>query len=246
MEQNLGNIAVTNQVANTMINSTRSKDKVKKHGEVFTPDSIVNDMLDLVDTELNKDDLYGYIDTTYLEPACGNGNFLLRIIDRKLNVVQKLPKEKQKAALIRAIASVYGIDIQTDNVNGSKKRIMQLIKSGSIEVLELPNKEVKEFNFEKFEIDEGTEKIIQFILDKNIICGNALTGKRCENNVEQDEDIIILEYKFDSNKLTTQQFRFNEIKNEHNEPLAGTKLECDYMQLPYKFVQYSDDTDYDF
>lgn len=234
------------QLANTMTKGTRSREKVKQHGEVFTPDSIVNDMLDMVDERLDKNDIYGYIDTTYLEPACGNGNFLLRIIDRKLNMVQRLPKEEQKTGLIRAIASIYGIDIQIDNVNGSKQRILELIKNGTIAVLELHNKEVKAFSFEKIELDPMTERVIQFILDKNIQCGNALTGKYYESGIEIDEDIIVLEYKFNGEQLTTQQFRFNELKNENNEPLDGTTVVCNYMELPDKFVKYSDETDYDF
>ena len=64
-------------------NQVKSKQRVKDHGEVFTPDFIVNDMLDLVKNETER------IESRFLEPACGDGNFLAPILVRKLEVVKK-------------------------------------------------------------------------------------------------------------------------------------------------------------
>ena len=65
------------------INHVKSKQRIKDHGEVFTPDFIVNDMLDLVKNETER------IESRFLEPACGDGNFLAPILERKLEVVKK-------------------------------------------------------------------------------------------------------------------------------------------------------------
>jgi len=86
----------------------KSKKRVADHGEVFTHQREVNAMLDLVKTETER------IDSRFLEPACGSGNFLVEILQRKLTVVeQKYAKnqiEYEKYAII-AISSIYGIDI---------------------------------------------------------------------------------------------------------------------------------------
>jgi type I restriction-modification system DNA methylase subunit len=68
----------------------KSKKRVRDHGEVFTPDFIVKDMLDLVKNETER------IESRFLEPACGDGNFLAPILERKLAIVEKnIKKYKQ-------------------------------------------------------------------------------------------------------------------------------------------------------
>lgn len=154
----------------------KSKKRVKEHGEVFTPDSIVCDMLSLVDEEYKKENITigEYISKTYLEPACGNGNFLIRILDRKLAAVKLLELEKQETYLVNAVSSIYGIDIQEDNVLESRERLLELIEKGTLEVLELKDKEKKPFSSGRFELKPETREIIKFILEKNIVLGNAL------------------------------------------------------------------------
>ena len=77
---------------------------MKDFAEVFTPDFIVKDMCDLVPSEIWQN-----IESTFLEPACGNGNFLVEILARKYKLC-KTPKDG-----LKALASVVGIDIQADN-----------------------------------------------------------------------------------------------------------------------------------
>ena len=72
-----------------MARLTKSRKRVRDHGEVFTPDFIVNDMLDLVKRETER------IDSRFLEPACGDGNFLSEIMKRKLSIVDKKYKKSQ-------------------------------------------------------------------------------------------------------------------------------------------------------
>jgi hypothetical protein len=189
------------------VKGIQSKDRVQKHGEVFTPDSIVNDMLDLVDEELKPDasKVWEYVDTTYLEPACGDGNFLIRILDRKLGVAhENLPKEQWNLALIHALCSMYAVDIQLDNVIETRNRLTDLIINGTTTVLELEGKEKQGFHFYDYsESYENLKDIIKSILESNIVNGNCLTGKLGESNVSEStddsvSDIIFNEYHWDA------------------------------------------------
>jgi type I restriction-modification system DNA methylase subunit len=99
------------------INQVKSRDRVSRHGEVFTKQREVNAMLDLVKHETER------IDSRFLEPACGNGNFLAEVLKRKLAVVEsrygKSKLEWERNSLI-AISSIYGVDIQEDNALGGQ------------------------------------------------------------------------------------------------------------------------------
>lgn len=201
----------------SIMTGIKSKDRVQQHGEVFTPDSIVNNMVDLVERDLNKEDLDKYIKTTYLEPSCGNGNFLVRILDRKMAAVQKLPKETWIRNMLISLSSIYGIDIQLDNVNQSRARLLRLLKNGEVELLELPGKEIEGWHFTAMGdmITPEIEKNIEFILEKNILHGNALTGYK--GSVEQAEqnavDLMITSYEWDGDNVTMSESAFNSIKN---------------------------------
>ena len=104
----------------TVQKQIKSKARVSAHGEVFTADREVNAMLDLVKEETER------IESRFLEPACGNGNFLAKILERKLAVV-KARYAKNRAdwelyALI-AVGSAYGIEILQDNVDECRTRL---------------------------------------------------------------------------------------------------------------------------
>lgn len=107
------------------MNLIKSKERVANHGEVFTPSWMVEAMLDLV-----RDDC-GKIDARFLEPACGDGNFLRPILERKLRAVDDIygsdPFERGHFAL-RAIMSLYGIDIQEDNVIDCRAGLLQIFE----------------------------------------------------------------------------------------------------------------------
>lgn len=93
----------------------KSKQRVKDFAEVFTPKHIVKDMCDLVPKEM-----WANVETTFLEPACGTGNFLAEILERKF----KLCKDWEDG--LKALNSVYGIDIQVDNVEETKIRLFDM------------------------------------------------------------------------------------------------------------------------
>lgn len=239
-----------------MENGIKSKQRVQEHGEVFTPDSIVNDMLDLADKELDKENIWEYIDKTYLEPSCGNGNFLIRILDRKLQVVQKLPKEQWELGLLHSLSTIYAVDIQGDNVEESKERLIELIKNGSVDVLELQDKEKKPFHFEKYELTDELERVIRFILDLNIQQGNTLTGKKWDGQTETNEDMLITEYIWNNNNVKRRDILFNNLIKEGNINYDATENEydeIDYMQLGLNSDKnegtsegISEDDEYDF
>lgn len=129
-------------------NGIKSKERVSKYGEVYTPDFIVKDMLDLV-----KDESYD-LNTTYLEPTCGNGNFLIEILDRKL---QGLVKDNKLcfSTIVIAVSKIYGVDIMYDNIYESKERLKEVINR----YISLTDDEVK---------------IINTVLDRNILWGDIL------------------------------------------------------------------------
>ena len=190
----------------------KSKDRVKQHGEVFTPDSIVCDMLGLIDKELKEEGLTPekYILKSYLEPACGNGNFLIRILDRKLAAVRLLEKEKQETGLVQAVSSIYGIDIQADNVVESIDRMLELIKVGKVDVLELKDKEARPFyNGGGFEMTPETEETVKFILSKNIVLGNAL-------ETAEDKATQLINWQFSGDTVEPLMFKMTKVEDEFN------------------------------
>lgn len=142
-------------------NQVKSKKRVSDHGEVFTNKREVKAMLDLVKQETER------IDSRFLEPACGTGNFLVEILERKLIVVETRYKKSQleyERNAITAISSIYGVDILEDNVIACRDRLLGIFTKYYI------NHYKKDFN-------EEFLKSAQFILSKNIIWGDALTMK---------------------------------------------------------------------
>jgi len=101
----------------------RSKQRVADHGEVFTPAPMVEAMLDLVKGESER------IDSRFLEPACGSGNFLVPVLKRKLATVQarygKNPFEMRHQALL-ALMCIYGVELLEDNVTECRENLLEV------------------------------------------------------------------------------------------------------------------------
>ena len=139
-----------------------SKKRVADHGEVLTGKREVNAMLDLVKQETER------IDSRFLEPACGNGNFLTVVLERKLAVVGKRYGRSQldfERYAVLAVSSIYGIDILEDNVRQCRDRLYSIFDRDFYSRL-----------FENSSKDKCRESV-RFILERNIICGDALTLK---------------------------------------------------------------------
>ena len=186
----------------------KSRKRVTDHGEVFTSEREVNAMLDMIKQETER------IESRFLEPACGNGNFLVEILRRKLKIVKdkykKSPSEYEKYAVL-AISSIYGVDILRDNVEECRNRLFEIF-----------NKEYTKNC--KEESNNKCREAAKFILRRNILCGDALTMKTNEG-----EPIVFSEWSLVPNSmLKRRDFRLDEILEGHNEQLSLFTTDWEY------------------
>ena len=160
---------------------TKSKQRVADHGEVFTAEREVKAMLDLVKQETER------IESRFLEPACGDGNFLDEILRRKLAVVKsrygKNAADYERYAVI-AVTSIYGVDILQDNVDDCRERMFGIFD--------------REYTANcKEEVNDETRETVRYILRHNILCGDALEmvltidGK---SKLTPDNETVYLEF----------------------------------------------------
>lgn len=137
------------------MNLIKSKKRVADHGEVFTPPWLVEKMLDLVNGETER------IDSRFLEPACGSGNFLVPILQRKMAAVEvkygRSDFEKRHYALL-ALTCVYGMELLADNIAECRANLLDVFSS-------------------YLRIDETDDlyHAASHVLSLNLIHGNALT-----------------------------------------------------------------------
>lgn len=117
-----GNLLMTIGPDNETERLVKSAERVRDHGEVFTPAWLVEGMLDLVKDESER------IDSRFLEPACGSGNFLIPVLRRKLATVQaryaKSSFERRHQGLL-GLMCVYGIELLADNARECRERLVQ-------------------------------------------------------------------------------------------------------------------------
>ncbi len=143
-----------------------SKQRVTDHGEVLTGRREVNAMLDLVKQEAER------IESRFLEPACGTGNFLTEILERKLRIVEarygKSQLEYERNAVL-AVSSIYGIDILEDNVQHCRQRLFGIFDLNYLRLF-------------KNKTNDNCRESIRYILDRNIIHGDALSLKTVGDN----------------------------------------------------------------
>ena len=133
----------------------KSKQRVSDFAEVYTAKREVENMCNLIPQEQ-----WDNIDTTFLEPACGNGNFLVEVFERKLSRCNTYQDG------LRALRSITGIDIQADNCEDSRERL---------------------YNMYCDKFSDGREEAKQ-ILEKQIICGDslAITDKWYKDELRRD------------------------------------------------------------
>lgn len=199
----------------------KTKKRVADHGEVFTAEREVNAMLDLVKQETER------VDSRFLEPACGDGNFLAEILRRKLAVVhrkyQKSPFDYEKNAVL-AVSSIYGVDLLLDNVLACRERLFGIW-----------DKEYKAVC--KKETNEQTRAAVRFILSRNIVCGNALT-LMCvdENGCDTLEPIVFSEWSFiTGTNMQRKDYTFDELlngKSDPKTPIHEEQITFDMMNNP--------------
>lgn len=141
----------------------KSRHRVKTYGEVFTPRHMVDRMLDLVREELETGP--AFVDKTFLEPAAGDGNFLVAILHRKLRAVEKkYPLDDWPEASLFALASIYGIELLEDNHRDAKEAMLT--------------------EFLRFHEEHGVpcgpnsslRQAATFLIDTNVVRGDTLAG----------------------------------------------------------------------
>lgn len=182
----------------------KSKKRVSEHGEVFTGEREVNAMLDMVKPESER------IDSRFLEPACGTGNFVAAILRRKLDTVQRLykqnPADYEKYAIV-AVSSIYGIDILKDNVVECRERLYDIWN------------EAYTVHCKKDATDE-CRKAARYIIGKNILCGDALTMLKNDGSpiIFAQWDLVM------GNKIKRRDYKLNELMRDD---FTGPQLTLD-------------------
>lgn len=145
-----------------MAQQIKSKQRVTDHGEVFTNEREVNAMLDLVKQETER------IDSRFLEPACGEGAFLTEILRRKLSVVKSRYAKNAfdyERYSVQAVMSIYGVDILEDNAAICRDNLFEIWDKEYTAIC-------------KVQANDECREVVKFILQTNIICGDALTMKQ--------------------------------------------------------------------
>lgn len=197
----------------------KSKERVAAHGEVFTNEREVNAMLDLVKQETER------LDSRFLEPACGDGNFLIEILRRKLAVCEARARAKQYTQLqyeqnaVLAVSSIYGIELLPDNAEACRERLLDYF--------------VKQYRaLFKSKCKDACIESVRYILSKNIIVGDALTYKRVD---APDEWIRISEWSFiGDGKVNRRDYEFSYLVGED----AGDDLFSDLPAETFKPVHF--------
>ncbi len=182
-----------------------SKHRVATYGEVLTGNREVKAMLDLVKQETER------IDSRFLEPACGTGNFLAEILERKLAVVENRYKKNQydyERYAVLAVSSIYGIDILEDNVQHCRQRLFSIF-------------DLNYLHLYSGVTNDKCRESVSYILERNIIHGNALTLMTIE---EPPQPIIFSEWSLVNGSLIKRRdFSFCELMSK-----AGLRDEKDF------------------
>lgn len=165
----------------------KSKQRVADHGEVFTPPWLVQAMLELVKDETDR------IDSRFLEPACGSGNFLVQILRRKIAAVElkygKSDFERRHYALL-ALMCIYGIELLADNIAECRANLMEILA-------------------DYLNLDESDElfRAASYVLSQNLVQGDALTMRTTD-----DKPIIFAEWGYlGKGKFQRRDFHLNTL-----------------------------------
>jgi hypothetical protein len=178
---------------------TKSKKRIADHGEVFTSSWMVEDMLMLVKTETER------IDSRFLEPACGSGNFLKAILAKKLETVQykysKSEFERKHHALF-ALMCIYGIELLSDNIEDCRQILLEMFAA-----------------FLRIDEEDTFYKAAQSVLKSNILQGDALTLKTSDGvHIEFPEWGYL-----GSGKYQRRDFRYDNLTERSS--IQGTLFE---------------------
>lgn len=163
----------------------KSRKRVADHGEVFTPAWMVEAMLDLVKDETER------IDSRFLEPACGSGNFLVRVLQRKLAAVElkygKSDFERRHYVLL-ALMCIYGIELLADNIAECRANVLEILA-----------------DYLNIEESDDLYRAASCVLSRNLVHGDALTMRSSDG-----QPITFSEWGYlGKGKFQRRDFRFD-------------------------------------
>jgi hypothetical protein len=165
----------------------RSKQRVSDHGEVFTPAWMVDAMLDLVRNESER------IDSRFLEPACGSGNFLVQVLKRKLATVHKTYGQnsfERNHHAILGLMCIYGIELLDDNAEECRSNLLEVFS-----------------DFLGKSVDDVWRMAAQVVVRDNIIQGDAISM-----TTSSGEPIIFPEWAYLSKgKFSRRDFSYDSL-----------------------------------
>ena len=201
----------------------KSRERVASFGEVFTAEREVNAMLDLVKQETDR------VDSRFLEPACGTGNFLVEILRRKLEAAKRraaLPNRARPVALdyeresVIAITSIYGIDLMEDNAKECRERLFRIWDDAYKAVC-------------KNETSEECREAVRFILKRNIVHGNTLSMKATDDKGnDTEDDIVLTEWSMISgDRMQRRDFYFKDMVDDSDESSDDGTAQMGFFEM---------------
>ena len=193
----------------------KSRKRVREIAEVYTANTQVKSMLDLAFDTSNK------IESRFFEPGCGNGNFLCEIILRKLSRVKQSYKNQKDLEFysLLAITSVYGMDIDEENIIEARERILNLVSL------------FFEKNLKIKKVSAGFYEVIKQVIKKNILQDNVI-GKHDLNLFNLDEKKTTL-VEYSSPKLyyiKRRYFLYGDLQNGISKPVTTKEIKY-YLDL---------------
>lgn len=180
------------------MNYVKSKQRVADHGEVFSPAWLVEAMLDLVRGETER------VDSRFLEPACGSGNFLLQILRRKLLAVElkygRSDFERRHYALL-AVMCIYGIELLPDNIGECRANLLEILA-----------------DYLKLEKSTEVYRAAAYVLSQNLIHGDALRMRASD-----DQPITFAEWGYlGTGKFQRRDFRLDVLTGSSDFSAEGS------------------------
>ena len=208
-----------------------SKRRVAEHGEVFTRPREVNAMLDLVAAECER------VDSRFLEPACGTGNFLCEVFRRKLAAVDARRRRSRPAwerDAVLAASSLYGIDLLPDNVAACRDRLCGVFDGAYAARFGGP-------------ASDRCRAAVRHVLSLNVVCGDALTMRTVGAGGADAGPIVFPEWSpVNGTQVKRRDFRFDHVVDDAGQrdmPLFSDMNEAAYLPEPvadYPLVHFLD------
>ena len=202
-----------------MVRIIKSDKRVKKHGEVFTPLSVVNFMLNQSEIQEKINNL----SATFLEPAAGEGAFLIELLKRKMNVAQKESKDikNYNYNTLLALSSLYGIELLSDNLRQLRTNMMITFKN-------IYQSKVKKFNGKS---NKNVLRSAQVIIEANMVQGDALKREKKDGSPIIFSEWKQLPEKYGVRKIRRVEYTLDSIMAGEDKPLYESQNRSEQLDL---------------